>query len=240
MYQLSIIRDCGFKVSEESVILDLGCGNGDNVKKFIDRGYKCLGCDLKFKDGKNVEDLSSRNLIRLVDSQSYRLPFDDATFDIILSNQVFEHVQNYRDTLRETRRVLKPEGVCLHIFPSRYRIIESHVFVPFASIYRKYWWLRLWATLGIRKTNQKDKKPALIAQENLTYLVNNTNYLTKKELEREFSSYFVNVCFAEKAFLKNSPNTKGRMLFALVKLFPFTPSIYRTLRSRVVALANSS
>ena len=39
------------------------------------------------------------------------LPYDDGTFDIVVSNQVVEHVSDTDTFLREIRRVLKPSGV---------------------------------------------------------------------------------------------------------------------------------
>jgi SAM-dependent methyltransferase len=39
-----------------------------------------------------------------------RLPFDDASFDVIHSNQVIEHLWNTDNMLREIRRLLKPDG----------------------------------------------------------------------------------------------------------------------------------
>ena len=39
-----------------------------------------------------------------------RLPFEDASFDVIHSNQVIEHLWNTDNMLREIRRLLKPDG----------------------------------------------------------------------------------------------------------------------------------
>jgi SAM-dependent methyltransferase len=38
------------------------------------------------------------------------LPFADATFDLVLANHVLEHVLDYRASVREVARVLKPGG----------------------------------------------------------------------------------------------------------------------------------
>ena len=50
-----------------------------------------------------------------------RLPFDDATFDFIHSHVVLEHVEDVPALLDDVNRVLKPDGVTLHmihLFPS--------------------------------------------------------------------------------------------------------------------------
>jgi hypothetical protein len=43
--------------------------------------------------------------------------------------------------LREIRRVFKPSGISIHIFPSRYTPLEPHVFVPLATFIRPMNWL---------------------------------------------------------------------------------------------------
>lgn len=39
------------------------------------------------------------------------LEFDDATFDLVVSHEVFEHLPDVEGALRELRRVMKPDGV---------------------------------------------------------------------------------------------------------------------------------
>jgi SAM-dependent methyltransferase len=43
------------------------------------------------------------------------IPFDDASFDLIWSNAVYEHVRFPIDMVRETHRVLKPGGMVVHL-----------------------------------------------------------------------------------------------------------------------------
>lgn len=84
----------------------------------------------------------------------HELSFDDNTIDAVLSDQVFEHVQSYSESIVEHNRVLKTDGFCLNIFPSRYKPIEPHAYVPLSSVIRLYPWLYLWAVLGIRNKHQ--------------------------------------------------------------------------------------
>ena len=55
------------------------------------------------------------NGVRNEDAQ--QLSFDDCSFDLITSNQVFEHVPDIASALRECRRTLKPAGVLLFTVP---------------------------------------------------------------------------------------------------------------------------
>ena len=64
------------------------------------------------------------------------LPFEDGSFDVVLSNHVIEHVGEPSDQLhhlREVRRVLRPEGVCYLAVPNRWGLVEPHFRLPFLS-----------------------------------------------------------------------------------------------------------
>ena len=72
-------------------------------------------------------DLSpSHESVRPIDLQ--RIPFPDATFDLLIANHVLEHVDDVAAAAQEMRRVLKPGGraICQTPFASRLsRTIED-------------------------------------------------------------------------------------------------------------------
>lgn len=230
--QLKILRDAAGLLEAPLNVLDLGCGNGDIVQEYRLRDYSAYGCDFVFKDGPNVERLRQQGWLRLIEADPYRLPFEDNTFDILLTDQVFEHVKDYPSTLAEIRRVMKPGGISLNIFPSRHTPLEPHVFVPYATIFQSPGWLLFWAKLGIRTRLQKGMPAHHVAKQNHDYLRDRTNYLTKPELRDRFSSYFDDVAFREDLFLKHSP--RGKMFYDASRILPFLPAIYSALRCRVV------
>ncbi len=236
--KLEMIRELGFDSNAESIILDFGCGSGRRVQELRQLGFQAFGCDLAFKSDRNAdtESLEREGLIRLIDKNRYVLPFPDNTFDVVFSDQVFEHVQNYSETLAELARVLKPGGVAFHLFPSRYTPLEPHVYVPLATVLRPYWWLSFWAFLGVRTEEQQNTSAKDTAIANFEYLRDRTHYLSKRQINKEFCAHFRQVLFGESAFLKYSP--KGKYLYALSKVLPFLPSIYSTFRCRVVFARN--
>jgi SAM-dependent methyltransferase len=54
------------------------------------------------------------------------LPLPSATFDLILSHEVIEHVQNDRSAIQEMVRVLKPGGRAVIFCPNRGYPFETH------------------------------------------------------------------------------------------------------------------
>jgi SAM-dependent methyltransferase len=150
-------------------VLDFGCGAGGLVKELLALGYDAYGCDLgaDWPDtpgewergllGKMWEGEIRGRLAPIIASP-YRLPYPNRTFDVVVSCQVFEHVQNKKEAFTEIARVLKVGGLGIHVIPSKLRVIEGHIYVPFASWMWPNvpdWWLSIWALLGVRNEYQK-------------------------------------------------------------------------------------
>jgi len=231
---LNIISDAMSPVEQDAVILDFGCGGGELVSAFNHLGYTAFGCDVKLNEETGAADSDKNELIREIQLHPYRLPFEDNTFDVVVSDQVFEHVQDYPAALSEIKRILKPGGMGVHVFPSRYKFIEPHAYVPLATVFRSYWWLQVWALLGIRNSYQKGVSSTEAATRNFNYLRDHTNYLKKSEIREYVESYFPNYGFAEKYFLKYG--NRGRYIYNISRIFPLVSNVYSTLRSRVLVI----
>lgn len=213
-------------------LLDLGCGNGSIVHGYRERGVEAYGCDLTFKEGPYVAELARRGVIRLVDPADYVLPYPDAYFNVVVTNQVMEHVQDYGSTLREIWRVLVPGGICLSIFPPKFRLLEAHVNVPLGGAIQASWWLTLWAALGMRSPGQDGLDFREVATKNQVYLRQHTNYLSAGEIRRHFDQVFSRCWFCEREFLnsKNRQSKVGVYLFSL----PLTHRLYGAFWMRAI------
>jgi SAM-dependent methyltransferase len=174
--QARILARYGHPVSPPARVLDFGCGVGGLVEVYRSAGFDAYGCDVELE--------TENDRLRLIPPDPYRLPFPDDFFDLVVSNQVFEHVQNPRTAFAEIRRVLTTDGVSLHTFPGRYRVREGHTFVPFGSVVRTPWWLRFWAWVGIRNTYQRGLPARTVADQNHDFLTTHTLYLTRRQIRR--------------------------------------------------------
>jgi SAM-dependent methyltransferase len=214
-----ILADLGAPMRSGAVVLDFGCGDGQMVKHALQEGFDAYGCDqpldtgeVEVKEPGVQQEMKASGRVRDIALSPYRLPFEDQFFDIVISDQVFEHVRNYPETVAELRRVMKPGSVFLHCFPSRYIPIEPHVFVPGATVIRAHWWLMLWALLGIRNEFQHGLGAAEVAARNARYLNTGTNYLRPSDIKRHFRAQFSDVTFVEGYFLRHS--RRARFLHA--------------------------
>ena len=139
----------GLSLTSNIRILDFGCGQGEFADEIRKADLDVSGTD--FID--RLPRSFSEGLKAIVE-HPYELPFQDSSFDLVVSQSVFEHVMDYDSAISEIRRVLKPDGVTIHGFPSCYRIFEPHVFVPAATLVRWKAWLAFWAYAGIRNRSK--------------------------------------------------------------------------------------
>ena len=206
--KLDLLAGIGLPLSKSDRILDFGCGTGNKVDEFRNRGYNCWGCDIHIRDCEPAVKLAAQDLIREIE-RPYRIPFDDSSFNFVFSDQVFEHVRHPAVAFGEIHRVLKPGGVGLHVFPTRYVPIEPHVHVPFASWFRKPWWLGMWARLGIRSRWQQGLSASQTTLANYRYLTLRTNYMTRAEILALSNKYFAQTRFCMREALRHHPRTRS-------------------------------
>jgi SAM-dependent methyltransferase len=226
-----MFADLGTPIRPNMTVLDFGCGTGELVKAALAQGVDAYGCDLyDVKYSANWESeviavLREEGRLRQIRTP-YTLPFNDSSIDVVISDQVFEHVLNYPEAIAELYRIMRPGGFFLHTFPSRYRIIEAHIYVPLTSMFRPRWWLWLWAVLGVKNEFQAGLSAGEVVQHNTHFLSHGTNYLTPREIKYEFGKSFSRIAFVERLYLRYSINGK-----ALATL-PFGPTLYGLLLSR--------
>lgn len=221
-------------------VLDLGCGAGRMVAVLLAFGYDAHGCD--FENGYSLMDLEGtpravRERIRQVDLDPYRLPFADEAFDVVVSTQVLEHVQNKIETLREVRRVLKPGGVTLHVFPSKWSLpVELHIKTPFVSW---MWprvprvWLQFWALVGVRNEYQRGQDWRQVASENERFCREAIDYRDKREMLDLFRGCFSRAESPMPLLIRNAMGPRGAWIKRLPGL-PVTAALLGMFRQRLV------
>lgn len=99
-------------------ILDIGCGDGQflqELDKSLGRAYKYHGVDYSEYKVKKAQVLPYE--FRRCNLEE-GIPYDDATFDLVYSGEVIEHIYNPDYMLEECRRVLKPEGLLIISTPN--------------------------------------------------------------------------------------------------------------------------
>lgn len=129
-------------------ILDHGCGGGLTLLYLLANGYDGIfGIDIGgHPDVWNtfLRDHAAISGPRFHVYDGIKLPFDDASFDFIFSEEVLEHVRP--DVIgryySEEERVLRPGGIVFHRVPHRLTPYEGHTRTWFLHYLPRGLWLR--------------------------------------------------------------------------------------------------
>jgi len=103
-------------------ILDAGCGSGRNMVEFASFG-RVTGVDVSEY---SVEAARARGLEDVRVAGLNALPFEDASFDLVTTLDVIEHIDDDVAALREMRRVARPDGRLLVTVPAYPALWSSH------------------------------------------------------------------------------------------------------------------
>jgi ubiquinone/menaquinone biosynthesis C-methylase UbiE len=198
-------------------VLDYGCGRGTVVKLLRDRGLDAMGCDVFFEGGDYSSEvdpeLSGKAVLRMKDG---KIPFPADTFDMIVNNQVLEHVEDIDTALGEMARVLKPGGAVLSLFPDKSVWREGHCGVPFLHWFPKrsrfrVHYAHLMRLLG-RGYFTENKTPRQWAEEFCTWLDKWTYYRSYKEIETAFARHLSRPRHLESYWLETRLGRKIRIV----------------------------
>jgi SAM-dependent methyltransferase len=93
--------------------LDLGCGTGLHFATLLDLGWTTTGVDLSADQLRVARERGAA--VELVHADASGLPFEDDSFDVVVS--VFTHtdMDDYPGAVREAVRVLVPGGRLVHL-----------------------------------------------------------------------------------------------------------------------------
>jgi SAM-dependent methyltransferase len=103
-------------------VLENGCGVGMYVERLSSQGGWVAGLEYDFERALEAGARSDA----IVNAAGEHLPFPDGAFDLILSHEVLEHVQDDRFSVEEMTRVLRLGGRAAIFVPNRGYPFETH------------------------------------------------------------------------------------------------------------------
>ena len=166
---------------KDKKVLDFGCGNGAQTIQFSNTGASIMAVDINKNNLDIFREYISDNKISNIDILKYDgniIPFENESFDIVVSYEVLEHVADEQKSLQEIHRVLKIGGDIVISVPNKWWIFETHGAnlpllkwnrVPFFS------WLPY-------KIHNKFAKARIYRKRNIVKLLTNIGFNIKKQL----------------------------------------------------------
>jgi 2-polyprenyl-3-methyl-5-hydroxy-6-metoxy-1,4-benzoquinol methylase len=108
-------------------VLEIGAGAGWQAKLMHELGYRVSAIDIA--GSRYARD----RVFPVITFDGSRIPFANSSFDVIFSSNVLEHVFDLDILEREMHRVLRPDGMVIHVVPSAswrfWTLITHHVYV---------------------------------------------------------------------------------------------------------------
>ncbi len=103
-------------------VLDVGCGVGMYTQAFRRYTPHVFGIEVEAARARQARS----RVQGVVQAVGENLPFADATFDLVFSHEVLEHVDDDRRCAREMVRVTRPGGHLAIFVPNRLYFFETH------------------------------------------------------------------------------------------------------------------
>ena len=116
-----------------SRLLNVGSSSGIMDAEFAKEFREVIGIDIDEAAIGHARATFHLPNLRFELGDGLNIPHPDASFDVLICSQVYEHVPDQPRLMHELERVLKPGGVCYFAATNRYILVEPHFRLPFLS-----------------------------------------------------------------------------------------------------------
>ena len=114
----------------EYEVLNVG-GSAGSIDNFLATYFKrVVGTDIDEAAIAHARESFSRDNLHFEVADAMDLPYEDASFDVVVCSHVYEHVPDPIVMFREIHRVLRPGGVCYFSAGNRLMWNEPHYDLP--------------------------------------------------------------------------------------------------------------
>lgn len=93
---------------QDKKMLDVGCGAGVHIKKYILKGAKCCGMDIS----QSMIEMAKENCpdVQFKIGSMTKIPYGNSSFDIVTASLSVDYIKNLIHVFKEISRVLKKGG----------------------------------------------------------------------------------------------------------------------------------
>jgi len=224
-----------FPITENTEVLEIGCGEGGNLQAFLNLQCRCVGIDINENQIDNArlfyEDHPHKDKIEFICSDIYEVDRKDLRFDLIMMRDVIEHIPNQEFFMQYVKKFLKTNGVIFFGFPPWQNPFGEHQQVcksklskmPYIHLLPASFYRRLLERFGENPAGLLDIKATGISIERFHRILKKEKYLI---LKRDY--YFINPNYEIKFRLK------PKKVISLFRWIPYLRNFYTTAYYAVV------
>lgn len=145
-------------------VLDVACGTGYGSYMLSEKASCVYGVDISKSVINDCKHKYKADNLSFIVSNALKMPFDDGYFDVVVSFETIEHIEDYNGFLKECRRVLSQKGVFICSTPNScvsspegvivnpYHIREFNAVELTDAIKRCFLWVELYGQRDIDYT----------------------------------------------------------------------------------------
>jgi ubiquinone/menaquinone biosynthesis C-methylase UbiE len=107
-------------IKSTDTILDIACGTGFGSNILANKAAQVIGGDIDKTTIAENNTIYSKDNLTFQELDGTKLPYDDNTFDVLVSFETIEHTIHYDEMIKEFKRVVKPTGKLFISTPNFY------------------------------------------------------------------------------------------------------------------------
>jgi len=221
---IAVCRAYSRRPLHELVALDLGASTSIMTEQFARYFKRVVALDVDQVGLKSGRQKSEASNIDHLCGDGTRSPLRDGLVDVVICNQVYEHVEDQHGLAFEIERLLSPDGFCYFGAGNRFVLIEGHYFLPFLS------WMPLWAShIYLKLMGRKVKYDVyLLSLRNLRKLLKNFEMIDfTRQIIDDPVAFSADDVIKPDSFLSRLP----RWLFGIV--YPILPAWVFVIRPKI-------
>ena len=186
--------------------IDIGCSVGHITAHIAPYVSEIIGTDID----QDAIELARKHhktipILQYMVADSMSLPFPDHSFDLVICTQVYEHVPDSQQLMREIWRILVRGGVCYFAATQRFVLIEPHYKLPFLS-----WLPKSLSNIYLKITGRGEE-----------YYENLLSYRNLKKLTSDFIIHDYTIDVIKRPYEYDAMYIKSNKFISLALNIPF-------------------